>query len=345
MNSLYFMINLCLAIILFINGLLGRIQYGLRNSFFEYSRFQFGEAQSDNASGNFLQLVINPTIYLALICSVLQVLGYLGLIHSLWLLIPLFWGIRVLYIVLRNSFLYINKTFELSSCLISNLLGCLVYFGFISPLMSQNMSIMIPLDELRNALWYAIFAYCCATAWKIAKRSFSQDKMYPDEKKENIVLKRYDKFEKRYGSLIRNLTENLLHECSSDIQGSFICLVYAIMIYEDYNRPFFARIVENIVKRARPNKQMTLGIMQVCTKCSISDLQSVDIAIKQLYPPFVDSSVENPISIALYSYNQSSQYESEVSAIHTYLMELLSYDKLENDTPIDENSDDTAPCG
>ena len=93
------------------------------------------------------------------------------------------------------------------------------------------------------------------------------------------------------------------------------------MIYEDYNRPSVDRFAEMIFKKFKPNKTMTLGIMQVATIKNISDNESVRIGTKILADAFLNNINNDPIEKALHTYNLTEQYCQEVVAIKQRITE------------------------
>ena len=62
-------------------------------------------------------------------------------------------------------------------------------------------------------------------------------------------------------------------------------MVYAIMIYENFNRPKFVRWIEYVhfLVNTKPH---TLGIMQVTTSKWINDRQSIILAIEKILTSF-----------------------------------------------------------
>lgn len=152
----------------FVNGILGRIQYGYREHLFAYGKFSFESDNGENFAGNFFLKIVNPAIYLALLCAILQQVKAEALCRSSWMVIPLYWGIRFLHIAAKNLFLFVNWRYELFSLCLSLLLGEGTFF-LLLPLLNANASIFIPVDELRNAIWFAIIAYLAKVIWDISK--------------------------------------------------------------------------------------------------------------------------------------------------------------------------------
>lgn len=127
-------LNILLAIVLFfLNGLLGRLQYGAPGNLFEYGRFSFSMDGSENFSGNFFLKVFNPTIYTAVLCAVFQAVGYEEICRSLWLIAPAYWVIRILFILIRDFFEILNWRYEFYAAIASMLL-CEEHSSFLSSL-------------------------------------------------------------------------------------------------------------------------------------------------------------------------------------------------------------------
>ena len=314
--------NVVLAVGLFLlNSWLGRVQYGIPGNPFEYGKFYFESDGEENFSGNFFLKTVNPAIYLSVIAAAIQ--GRLSdeYINSLWMLIPAFWMLRFLYMVVKNRIIFLNFKYELSACFVSLLLGEGTFFLIIEPLLAEGESIWIPTTEIRDAVWFAIIAYLAKTVWDIMRRNFHGDNLYPAEKRQKI----------------RNEVENW-YAVSKEKQGQLICVVYAIMIYEDYNRPAVIRMFEYVIKFIIPKRTMTLGIMQVSSNKLISSKTSIKMAIERVSRPFLESS-ENSVYEAIHGYNRGGDYCSEVEAIYEELAQLLEYDRCYPDnTDVDNES-------
>lgn len=82
----------------------------------------------------------------------------------------------------------------------------------------------------------------------------------------------YGKIKERYGRVIRDACES--EDCSSK-------LLYAVLIYENINRPEYVRAFERIVA-SLTKRRMTIGIAQVSTTKPISDEDSIKRAAKIL---------------------------------------------------------------
>lgn len=323
-------LNLGLAIVLFVlNGVLGRIQYILRGNLFEYGEFCFSNSQIESFSGNFFLKIINPTIYMSICCAVFQNIGKQAFCHSSWMIPLFYWGLRVAFILLRQSYDIINWKVELIAFIISMAFAMGVLMWIVFPLLDMGESIFIPPTALRDALWYAIVAYVVLTVWKVGKLSLVSDRLFPPTKIEQIVLRRYNHLQKRFGDVVQQNVEKYYPK-GADGKEEFACLVYATMIYEDYNRPFVARRIEIIKKKVLElfgnYKMMTLGIMQVQTCSIISDKVSIEFAVRKLLRPYLDNLGADEVGCAIDDYNNSTQYKLEVRGIYYILYELVLRD-------------------
>ena len=326
--KILFLYTLFALFLFLLNGLLGKLQYGFRDQFFAYGKFSFYPDPEENFAGNFFLKIINPAIYISLVCAMLQHIGCEALCRAAWSILPLYWLIRLIHIAAKNLFLFINWPYELAAALLSLLLGEGIFFLFLLPLLNTDTPIFIPIEELRNAVWFAIIAYLAKVLWDISKTLLDAKRLYPEEKRRRIIQKRYDKFSGKYGGYLLELVDSLFPQTHSLLKGNFICLVYAIMIYEDYNRPCLMRFMERCLKRLFPAREMTLGIMQVKTTVMISDRDSIRLAVEKLLSAFSEETGEAALYRAIENYNGGCDYSFEVQAIYETLLELLSYDAM-----------------
>lgn len=326
------MINLGLAVVLFvINGVLGRIQYMLRGNLFEYGEFCFSNSQLQNFSGNFFLKVINPTIFVSICCAVAQYTGNPTYCHSTWMIPVFYWCIRIIFILLKQCYDITNWKVEFIAFVVSMAFTIVVLEWMVFPLLDSGESVFIEPSALRDALWYGIIAYVVLAIWKIAKLSLVGDKLFPSTKIGQIVLRRYNLLQARFGDVVmKNI--NKYYPEDKDGKGEFACLVYAIMIYEDYNRPFVVRVVEILKKRLSElfgnYEMMTLGVMQVQTCSIISDETSIEFAVRKLLRSYLEDFEHGGIECAINDYNGSNQYRLEVTGIYRILYELVPCDSM-----------------
>ncbi len=142
---------------------------------------------------------------------------------------------------------------------------------------------------------------------------FSQDGA--KQRKGNYLKARYNHFKKRYGILIKTLTKNEILEC----------ITYAVLIYEDFNRPKIARFIEE-TKFRLTKKSHTLGVMQVKTDKLISNIESVKLGTQKIvdaYNEYLENLTEShnehfdwyATSYIIENYNKGTSYSSEMKEL------------------------------
>lgn len=128
------------------------------------------------------------------------------------------------------------------------------------------------------------------------------------------IKKRYSKFVKKYKKYL---------QCKDEF---FIKLFFSIMIMEDYNRPWYLRILEYLLfiyKSIRYKRGcMTLGIMQTKTNYLISNLTSIKLAehlIDCMLKQINDINENDKIRKVTFIYNPSRLYYNEVIKIYNII--------------------------
>lgn len=328
--------NVLLALVLFLlNGQLGKLQHGISEPLFEYGKFSFMPTSEQSFAGNFFQKIVNPAVFLAVAAALTQHYLTSDYVESLWLLIPAFWLCRLIYIIVQNFFVFLNLKYEIIAFILSLALGEGVFFCIIKPLLVEGEQIWISFATLRDALWYAILAYLAKTVWEIMKKSFGEEKIYPYERRRKIVMKRYDKFSTKYDKDVLASLPNYLQEpMTVETREQIIRVIYAIMIYEDYNRPFGVRLAEWAMKATIFRcRTMSLGIMQVRTDRLISSRESIKLAVPSIVNSFLTSQ-DNPICDSIFQHNPDQNYVEETKAIYDILSDKSLTDQ---DVPIDND--------
>ncbi len=310
----YIVLNALFAVALFIiNVILGKLLSG--NPLFAYGRFTFNLDEGQSFAGNFFLKIINPTVYMAILCAVLQALGWIKTCYSLWMLIPFYWLLRAISMIVKNIFLYSNWKYEIIAFLMSIVLGEGVFFILLKPLMNKSESVLISHEALRDAVWYAIIAYVLKMLWDVYKTYLNSENIYPRYLIKKTVRKKYAKFSEKYGIIIDKTFNDHWPE-GEDGFNDVLKLVYAIMIFEDYNRPKVFRAVEYIIKAFRPEKTMSLGIMQFRSKKIISNNTSIELAVEKIINAYFVQADVDRISYVIDDYNYYGENSEDIKAIY-----------------------------
>jgi len=148
-------------------------------------------------------------------------------------------------------------------CIVIALLNTQLDFQYIAPSRAGVV----------DNLWSTLFVAILFAFYNLVSRSPSYDPYFEQiNKTANYVIKSYRKLEERFGEEIDRATA--LHNTSR-------ALIYAVLIYEDMNRPPFIRFAERIIVRLT-HKELTIGIAQVKSSKPISDNESISRAAKIL---------------------------------------------------------------
>ena len=321
-------VNIILAIILFfLNGLIGKLKQGFGYGF-NYSTFEFQNISKENFAGNFFHAIIHPAIYLAILSSVFQMFSLRTIPGKLWLVVPIYWLFRFLHTIFMNHLSLINWRFEIPALIASLVLGEGTLFFVICPLINSDETVFINLEQFRDAFWFAVFTYIAKSFWDTFKEKTLGETIYPAEKKARIIVKRYRHFNRKYNTHIDRTLDNGYRFSSSIHKKHFCCLIYAIMIYEDHNRPFLIRVAEYLLKFIFRRHTFSLGIMQVQSTKLIGNKMSITLAISKLHTVFSASNDNEKIFDTLYAYNPSNFYCKEVISIYDVLKEDLGLHKI-----------------
>lgn len=211
---------------------------------------------------NFLFRIISPIVYLFIVSAILYKLGLDKFVTNAYFISIYYILFRLAFNLATNRGLLMNwyrqVLYWLSIVSIS-------YFAY-TEIIYKKENILPDFNTISNELWIIILIFLFHTLNRIR---ISSDKII--ERKENYLKSRLSTFKEKYSDLVN---ENLNNDKLKSI-------TYAIMIYEDFNRPKAARIVEN-ARFKITGKKHSLGLMQVQTSEFINDRKSVELGIDKL---------------------------------------------------------------
>jgi hypothetical protein len=198
-------------------------------------------------------------------------------------------------------------------------------------IIKNKRNVLPDFSTISNELWIIILLFLFQV---LNNLTFSSDDT--EKRKENYLRTRYNTFKRKYGELIRGVTKNRRLEA----------LGYAIMIYEDFNRPKAARLIENMKFRIT-KKPMTLGVMQVRSNEIIDDFESVKKGVEKLVHDLKVIGEKNEVersdeyrdweilSKLIEKFNGGKSYNHEVSDLFWIIWNKL-YDGQNNNTRFEE---------
>ncbi len=314
MNIEIILIQIILGICLFfLMNWIGKHSYSI--GYMEISIFSKIE---EELALNFLIRVLPTIVYLVIVSSILYYFGYDKYVQNIFLVNLYYIIFRLLFNLLTNRRLLINWYRQFLYWISIIGISYLIY----DKIIKVKANIFPDFTTVANELWIIIIVFIFHVINNIR---LSQEKSL--NRKQKYIKSRFNYFKKLYGKFIKETMKNEILEV----------IVYSILIYEDFNRPKIARIIENI-KHRLTKKPHTLGVMQVSSNKIISDLESVKLGtqiIINAYHEYIANLEKNKEHFYEYraqceiisNYNGGSSYQDEVQELISTIKE-----KFYNDT-------------
>ena len=255
---------------------------------------------------NFLIRVLTPVVYIIIVSTILY---YFGLDKYVWNI----FFVNIYYIIFRLIFnLLTNRGLLLNWYRQFLYWGAIVVISYFTydKLIKEKANILPDFTTVANELWIIILIFVFQVTNNIR---LSKDGTV--KRKQKYLKSRLNYFRKLYGNKIREITQNEVLEA----------ITYAILIYEDFNRPKLARVIENI-KFILTQKPHTLGVMQVSTTKFLTDNESVILGTTKIVAAYKlylqKTSEENEeyyewsvMSQIIGDYNTGTSYGYEVTEL------------------------------
>lgn len=280
---------------------------------------------------NYLFKVLAPIVYIILLVALFQVLGWDSLNEDVYWIVVYYWIFRFLYVTVRGQLPLLNWKLQILYWVSS--IGLAVWVSFTI----DSMSTILPSPQnLLEELWILIILFLYSIFNKLEYSRTGAEKRI-----KKYTYKKTDVFMVRFGAIVDD-------HFSLDF---YKAVVYAIMVYEDFNRPVLARMMERVLCRYS-RKPHTYGIMQVTSTKPLSDEQSLVLACEKIKEDaktvlsgdcFADMD-DVPLCGVSYEifrlYNPGSlEYREQVSQVYTNIIEKyyrnmpyeLSKTELKND--------------
>lgn len=294
-----FLIHVLLGILLFyIINWIGKHSYSI--GYVEISIFVKNE---EAPALNFLIRVLTPVVFIIIASTFLYYLKLDSYVKNIYL-------VNVYYIIFRLIFnIATNRTMLLNWYRQFLYWVGIFAFSFFTyeKLIKVKANILPDFTTIANELWIIILIFLFQVA-----NNVNTGNNLSLKRKENYIRNRYNIFKSLYGHEIKNIIANEKLEA----------IVYAVMIYEDFNRPKIFRIIENL-KLKVTKKPHTLGIMQVKSEKVLTDKESVILGTNKIlesYNNFLADNVNDEegfhdsyiYSKIVSDYNGGSSYNQEV---------------------------------
>lgn len=174
------------------------------------------------------------------------------------------------------------------------------------------------LDGLFDNLWSTLTVAAIVLIYsRVSNPQYKQfDQQAEKTARDNYVFESYKTIKARYASTIEYAISE--YGCSRPI-------LYAVLIYENMNRPSWMRKIENIIVKTT-RQELTVGIAQVKSDKALSDSESIMKAARILQgSSFADSGYGSgfvdiqQLESILEKYNSSALYAESISEIMAVL--------------------------
>jgi len=293
---------------------------GEHSSTFGYLRLSLDVQDVPAPLFNFVLKSLAPTVYIIIVATTCYVLKRDSLVQGIWLVAVYYFVFRFLFNIAFGRAALLDWPSVLKQAAVGITSAYLAYVHVILP----RRFLLPGVESIGNQLWVivALFLYAVLNGVRTPNaRSARRKKQY--------LRSRFDHLNSEYGDLINNQFPERYMEL----------VAYAILIYETFNRPWLARLVERAVF---PWWSHTLGPMQVNTKTRLSDRESVVIGIQQLRESFETTNEEllgkrpsryTVIRMAIAKYNRDEHYIGEVfQVLHILWAQVLTDYRTEFET-------------
>lgn len=234
-----------------------------------YIRFSLLDDKDEALSLNYAIKVFGPIVYLILISATFQYLGYIQYIKNIInvMYYYLFIRIGVIFLYERQAIVnWLRISFHYASILI---IALVLYHKFIDSV--QNL--LPDFSEIKNEIWLLILIFIYQLGNGLEERFPNNELSEPviaylpelKKRKKKYILKKHRLFSLQYKSIINKFST----------ESAFHLLIISILIFENFNRPPFVRLLERIWVKAT-KRTTSQGIMQIPAKIVISDIQSIE---------------------------------------------------------------------
>ncbi len=145
----------------------------------------------------------------------------------------------------------------------------LIIIGYIinSQFINKVDQVFLSGEDFRIILWFLAFLFLF---------QFFKNKEQTVEKRKEIVLPDKEKIVMMYAKL-----KSQFFEETNNYDKDIAYIIYAIMIFNNYQRPEIYRTYDNLMFKIN-GKSKKLGIMQVDSKKFITDIESIDLVYKKI---------------------------------------------------------------
>ena len=264
---------------------------------------------------NFLFRVLGPIVFVVLAAALFYWLNWDGLVEGIWRVVLYHLAFRLAFNLVLNRALLLNWGREALIWAAS--------LGVIVPLYEHVISVrqyLLPdAQSITNELWVIVVLFIYSTLNNIQLRPEASAK-----RKDRYLRSSYQALHSKYHDIVADAAPDRFAES----------IIYTIMVYESFNRPRAAQMVEHLLF---PWYSKTLGPMQVKTDRRLSAEESVRLGASRVadsykkarkhveqYPNY-EATGELPEEQALWQvaadYNRDDDYVRDIRELNSMVLE------------------------
>ena len=232
----------------------------------KYSSFVFRENRDSPMTMNILMNILIPNVCMTVLYLVLAMAGikYLKLFAIEYVISFYIFRAILICLILKRKELYSIK-YEITIALIGIIISIALYKLYLS----KESELFITYSELRTELWLAILLIVYKFICLILDNHVNQSSVLPDSQIKKYIIHRFEYF---YSKYLRKIDSKI------DETNNYIYLtMFAIMIYEDFNRNELARKLETI--KLGIIHHATVSVLQISSDKTISEDKAIDYFI------------------------------------------------------------------
>lgn len=245
---------------------------GRHSAPFGYRTLSLYERVEEAPAFNLLFRVGAPQVYLVLAAASLSAAGLFHYAADLWRVTALYFGVRIGFNLIMGRAVLINWWTQV---VLGAIATGISYWLSRSVLTSADRALPDP-GDLTTELWLVVILFAYQT---INQLSFGGSQQ--SARQERYVDRHFQRFRRKYGAIIQAEATDPWVEA----------LAYAILVFEDFNRPAVARLFESYLLFPL-GLARTLGPMQVAVDRRVSDAEGVRLGVQRivsLYPAVEES--------------------------------------------------------
>jgi hypothetical protein len=212
---------------------------------------------------NFLFRTMAPVAYLIVVAAGLYAVGAERLVKDLWLVTVYYFGIRWLFNIAAGRAGLISW----SSQALTSASAIAISFAAYDVIIQHRKNLVPNWGTVSNELWVIVLLFLYSATNRITVSSAGAAR-----RTNKYVTRQYSMLHRRFDHIVRKIAPD----------DDFAALIYAVMIYESFNRPVLYRALERYMLFPF-GLSRSFGVMQVQAAAPLSDEESVQLGATQLF--------------------------------------------------------------